>query len=142
VAPAQRLAPVRALQPPEAARGGTVLVVEDDPVVRKAATLALKQLGYGVLATADGAAAVETFRQHKDAIGCVLCDVAMPGMSGWETLSALRQIAPGIPVILSSGFSQAQVMAGRQSELPLTILSKPYSIQALADAVARAMTGA
>jgi CheY-like chemotaxis protein len=121
------------------AQAGTVLVVEDEPAVRKMVTLALKRLGFTVLAAEDGLEAVAVFRQHRDEIGCVLCDLTMPRMNGWETLTALRKLAPGIPVILSSGYSEAQVMEGHHPELPQAFLSKPYEHKALINAISQVL---
>ena len=78
-------------------------------------------------------------RQHRDEIGCVLRDLTMPRMNGWKTLAALRKLALEIPVILSSGYSEAQVMAGDHPELPQAFLSKPYDFKALINAIARFM---
>ena len=93
-----------------------------------------------MLAAEDGVAAVETFRAHRGETSLVLCDLTMPRMNGWETLTALRQIQPGIPVILSSGYSEAQVMEGIHSELPQAFLSKPYEFAALADVIRQVLT--
>ena len=60
-------------------------------------------------------------------------------MNGWETLSALRHIAPGIPVIMASGFSEEQVMEGTHPELPQAFLKKPYGMNDLKDAIGRAL---
>jgi PAS domain S-box-containing protein len=122
-----------------AAGGGTVLVVEDEPAVRHAALLALEYLGFAVLEAADGVEGVEVFQQHRDEIRCVLCDLTMPRMNGWETLITLRKLAPGIPVILASGYSEAQVMEGEHPEWPQAFLSKPYAFKALGEAMARAL---
>ena len=132
-------------QPDQAAKsqeidgGGTVLLVEDEKTVRKLGETVLKRLGFGVLLAKDGVEAVEVFRQHKDEIHCVLCDLTMPRMNGWETLAALRKLAPGLPVVLASGYDKAQAMAGEHSELPQAFLSKPYQIQGLRDAIGRAL---
>jgi len=88
-----------------------------------------------VLEARNGIEAVEVFRQHRDAIRCVLCDVVMPQMDGWQTLSALRRIAPGIPVILSSGYDQARIMAGDHPELPQAFLAKPYGVKGLRETI-------
>jgi CheY-like chemotaxis protein len=66
----------------------------------------------------------------------------MPRMDGWQTLAALRKLAPGLPVILCSGYDQAQVMAGDHPELPQVFLSKPYQLQTLRDAISRALVQA
>ena len=79
------------------------------------------------------------FRQHRDEIRCVLCDLTMPRMDGWETLLALRKLAPDIPVILASGYDEAQVMAGDHPERPQAFLGKPYQLKGLRDAIGRAL---
>ena len=116
-----------------------MLVVEDEPIVRDVARLALQRLGYGVLSAADGLEAVEVFQRHRADIRCVLCDLAMPRMDGWETLAALRKLAPSLPVILASGYSETMAMEGEHPELPQAFLSKPFDLQVLGDAVARAL---
>jgi CheY-like chemotaxis protein len=62
-------------------------------------------------------------------------------MGGWETLAALRKLAPGIPVVLASGYDEASVMAGDHPEQPQVFLPKPYQMAALKNALARAIGG-
>ncbi len=118
---------------------GTVLLVEDEEVVRAMAATMLCRLGFTVLLAKDGVEAVELFRQHQDAILAVLCDLTMPGMDGWETLAALRTLAPGIPAILASGYDEAQVMQGNHPELPQAFLQKPFKREDLQMALAKAL---
>jgi PAS domain S-box-containing protein len=127
-----------ASRPTSAPERGTVLVVDDEPAVRRAVTRALTRFGFKVLEAVDGVDALETFRRH-DRIGCVLCDVTMPRMNGWATLAALREISPGIPVILASGYSEALVMSGAHAEQPQAFLSKPFAVHALVEALDRAL---
>ncbi len=126
-------------QVPKTADGGTVLVIDDESPLRKAVLLALKRSGFTVLEAKDGVEGVEVFQQHSDEICCVLCDMTMPRMNGWETLTALRKLAPEIPVILASGYSREQVMAGNHPELPQAFLSKPYEFATLKDTIVRFM---
>ncbi|MHB8772483.1 MAG: nuclear transport factor 2 family protein [Syntrophales bacterium] len=119
--------------PREKGEGGTVLLVEDEEMVRDTAAAMLEHLGFSVLSARDGIEAVELFRRHEDEIRCVLCDLTMPRLSGWETLAALRGIAPDIPVILASGYDESRVMAGDHSEWPQAFLGKPYTIKGLGD---------
>ena len=100
----------------------------------------LKRLGYAVIAAQDGVEALELFRQRREEIRCVLCDLTMPRMDGWETLTALRQIAPGIPVILASGYSEEQAMDGEHTERPHAFIGKPYKIELLRMAFQKALT--
>jgi CheY-like chemotaxis protein len=124
---------------PEIDGGGTVLLVEDEQMLRKLGETVLASLGFAVLLAKDGVEAVEVFRRHKDEVRCVLCDLTMPRMNGWATLAALRKLAPGLPVILASGYDEARVMAGDHPELPQAFLSKPYQLQGLRDAIGRAL---
>ena len=82
------------------------------------------------------------FLQHRKEIRLVLSDVSMPRMNGWETLTALRQIAPGIPVILASGYSEEQVMDGTHPEKPQAFLGKPYGFKELRNAIQLSLTDA
>ena len=129
--------PLPAASAPKTTGHGTVLVVEDEPAVRATITKALQRTGFTVIAAVDGVEAVELFGQHRDEICCVLCDMTMPRMGGWETLNALRKLAPGLPVILSSGYDEANVMEGHHPELPQAYLRKPYEMKALFNTISQ-----
>ncbi len=74
---------------PEIGEGETVLVVDDDLMFLEIASFLLTSLGFTVLEAKDGVEAVEVFKQHPKSIRCVLCDLIMPRMNGWETLECL-----------------------------------------------------
>ena len=116
-----------------------VLVVDDEAQVRNMVKTTLTRLGFTVLEARDGLEAVEVFRQHQDEIRCVICDLTMPRMDGWETLSTLRSLSPGIPVVLSSGYDEEQVMAGEHIELPQAFLGKPYQLKELRGTIRRVL---
>lgn len=99
----------------------------------------LKQLGFSVIEVKDGVETVEVFRQRQDEIRLVLCDLNMPRMDGWETLIALRKLAPDLPVILASCYDKAQVMSGDHPELPQVFLDKPYKHKELDDAISQVL---
>ena len=120
--------------------GGTVLLIEDEEQVRKMAGIMLSRLGYTVLEAKDGVEAVEIFQQHQDNIRCVLSDLTMPRMDGWETLTALRKLSPDIPIILSSGYDEARVMAGEHPERPNAFIGKPYQLKGLGDMIHRVLS--
>ena len=127
---------------PELKKGSTVLLVEDEEMVRTLAVSMLSHLGLVVLEAKDGAEAVKIFRRHQRAVNCVLCDLSMPHMDGWAVLEALRKITPDIPVVLASGYSEQQVMAGVHAEQPQAFLSKPYHFKELREAIVRALSAA
>ena len=85
--------PVPVVPAPRSAVRGTVLVVEDEPSLRATVTQVLQLAGFKVFAAADGVAGVALFEQHRDEIQCVVCDLSMPRLDGWETLTALRPLA-------------------------------------------------
>jgi len=133
------VAPKKMDQAPAIQRGGTVLLVEDEVAIRKLTTIFLTRLGFTVLAAKDGVEALEVFQQHQNEIRFVLSDLRMPRMDGWETLTALRRIAPGIPVILASGYDKEQAMEGDHPEQPQAFLQKPYQREQLSAAIRQAL---
>jgi CheY-like chemotaxis protein len=137
------VAPVRLKNPapavPEPLWEGCVLLVEDEVMLRSAAKAVLARIGFTVLEAANGMEALGLFRQHKDTIRLVLCDVTMPHMGGWETLAAVRAIAPGMPFILSSGYDEAEVMSADSAEQPQAFLAKPYTVDELRAAIRPAL---
>ncbi len=118
---------------------GTVLVVEDNATLLSVLVRAFKLLGYRVQEAADGVEAVELFKQHRDEICCVVTDLTMPRMNGWETIAAVRKIVPGVPVILASGYSESEALKGEHPELPQAFLSKPYDFDELSGTLARVL---
>lgn len=121
--------------------GGTILLVEDEEMIRKMTTSMLTRMGFKVLEAIDGVDAVEIFQKHQDEIDVVVSDLTMPRMDGWETLTALRRICPDLPVILASGHDESMVFAGDHHESPQAFLHKPYKKSALKEALAKAMSG-
>jgi len=113
------------------AEGDTVLLVDDQESVLRLGTKMLKFLGYNVLTASCGSEALELFRQNRDAIRCVITDLTMPEMDGRETLASLREIDPGLPVMLSSGYNEAEVMIPNGADQPHAFLHKPYSLKEL-----------
>ncbi len=132
-----RRQPEQRTQIPSLKRSGTVLLVEDEEILREMAETMLRRLGYRVVTAKNGAEAVEVFRRHRDEISCVLSDLTMPGMNGWQTLAALRRISPDISVILSSGHDESTVLAGADLERPQAFLHKPYNMAELGATLAK-----
>jgi len=121
---------------------GFVLLVDDQLDVREMGKALLKRLGHACLSAADGNEALVLLRQHPGMVRCVITDLSMPGMNGWETIDALRKIQPDLPAILSSGYEESEVMGQNDEEHPLIFLHKPYSMTALKNALNRAIEDA
>ena len=132
------LGPTAAAQPDAL---GTILLVEDDDGVRRAARRMLERLGYRVFAAASGEAGAALFREHHGIIGCVVLDLNLGplGMDGIETLRALRRIRPGIAALLVSGYYEEDLPEGAAEAGFAGFLPKPFHIGTLATAIAGAL---
>ncbi len=108
----------------------TVLVVDDEELVRYVTQELLGCLGYDSVAAATGEEAVEKIRAGLRP-DLVLLDIVMPGIGGVEAFRRIRQIVPGIPVLLSSGFTDPQAAAALRSEGLNGIIAKPYRMENL-----------
>lgn len=118
------------------ASGGTVLVVDDEAVVREVATAALVQIGFEVLEAADGASAVALLKRYNQPLSGVLLDLTMPGMDGASTLRALRELRPGLKAVLMSGFDQQDTLSRHQDLEVVGFLPKPFTVKTLTSLMA------
>jgi len=84
---------------------GSVLVIDDEALIRESASNLLRNMSYEVMTAVNGKEGVEVYRMNKDKISLVILDMLMPGLSGKETFARLREENPSLTVILSSGFS-------------------------------------
>lgn len=124
-------APAELAGEPKAAVARTVLLADDDPMVRRVSTRMLESLGCSVIAVADGREAVETFEQHAGVIDLVLLDLTMPRMTGAEAFSAIRRLNPHVPVMLASGYAE-EAITGQFCGKGLTgFLQKPFLLDDL-----------
>jgi CheY-like chemotaxis protein len=123
----------------EPLRGGTILLVDDDELLLGSTAAMIELLGFAVLTAKDGVEAIEIFQRHIGEIRCVITDLTMPRMDGWEVLAALRRLKPALPVLLASGYDKAQVMSGAHPEVPQGFLGKPFSLHQLREAMDQAL---
>ncbi len=119
---------------------GTVLVVDDEGIVRDLAVMALKPMGYEVLTAQDGQEAVEVYQSRPGRISVVLMDMTMPRMDGLEAFRLIRQMDPRARVILSSGYSEQEAYSTARELNPEGFLQKPYRIQELLQKIHEAVT--
>ncbi|MDA8016423.1 MAG: response regulator [Thermoanaerobaculia bacterium] len=117
------------------ALGETVLVVDDESTVRKVVRTVLESAGQVTLEAQNGREAVEVFRPRAAEIGYVFLDMTMPEMDGAETLAALRQIRPNIPVVLASGYDEKEVLSDLGPLDRVAFLQKPFLVEDLLEAV-------
>lgn len=117
----------------------TVLVVDDEEMVRSIATQMLEKLDYHVVAAASGADAIKTFEQQHERIDLVILDMIMPGMGGGETFDRIKKINGNVPIMLSSGYSidgQAKEIMDRGCS---SFIQKPFTLEELSWKVREAL---
>jgi CheY-like chemotaxis protein len=120
---------------PAVGRNRTILVVEDDPAVRRVTVRALGAFGFTVVQASDAKEALATLNRASHGIDLVVSDMVMPGMTGLELREALRGVAPHLPVIFVSGYS-AKVLADHGVDRDsVRIVEKPFSPESLVRAV-------
>ena len=118
---------------------GVALVVDDESSVRDVTQRLMRRLGFETLAAADGNEALRLFSEHKDRVRVVLLDMMMPMMGGKETLSALRQIRPDVPVVMSSGLNEFDTLHQLGPRTMTSFLQKPFRAADLEAAVRQAV---
>jgi PAS domain S-box-containing protein len=127
--------------PAELVGAGTILVVDDESIVRQVAQQTLRRAGYEVLLAGNGQTALEIFRQRAAEIRLVLLDMTMPVMSGEQTFIELKMIRPDIRIVLSSGFNQVEAIRRFEGQELAGFLQKPYTAAALTEKVASVLVG-
>jgi PAS domain S-box-containing protein len=119
----------------EARAERTVLVVDDEEVVRRAASSVLERRGYRVLLAENGQEAVDIFREHAGEITAILLDLTMPVMDGEEAARYLHAIRPDVPILVSSGFDENVVARRFSGSRVAGYLRKPYTAKALLERI-------
>ena len=110
----------------------TILVVEDERLVRALTRRILKDRGYNVLDAPDGKEALSIAEKYAGEIHLVLTDVVMPGMSGKDLVSRLKSGRPGIKALYTSGYTDNAIVDNGMLESGVAFLQKPFAIEILA----------
>jgi two-component system cell cycle sensor histidine kinase/response regulator CckA len=119
--------------------GSTVLLVDDEELVRHVATTMLETLGYRVILARDGLEAVELFKARRSEIDLVILDMAMPRMGGRDCFIELKKLQPNVRAILSTGYALDEVTQKILDEGMVGFAQKPYVLDHLAATLAKAM---
>jgi len=117
--------------PPRAGAGETVLVVEDEAVVRGLVIDVLDELGYHALEAADGPAGLDIIRGKKR-IDLLVTDIGLPGLNGRQLADAARVIRPGLKVLFMTGYAENAAQAQGFLEPGMAMVTKPFPIDLLA----------
>ncbi len=120
------IAGVRDLPPPPAERAkGSVLLVDDEPIILEFAEAALASHGYDVVAVSNGQDALRAMAERR--FDLAVLDVSMPAPDGWEVLAQIRESSPQTRVVMASGYAVEQKVRERSA---FGFLEKPYRLPA------------
>ncbi|HTS31239.1 MAG TPA: response regulator [Bryobacteraceae bacterium] len=108
----------------------TILVVDDDPAVRRLTAAILESSGYNVIEAECGRQGLERFAEHHQTVELVLSDVVMPRMSGIEMIGRILALDPSMPVLLMTGWS-----GGDKPPDAVPVLAKPFTPSRLLQAI-------
>lgn len=114
----------------------TILIVDDEEVVRRVASTLLTKLGYKVQIASDGQEGLEAYEKHRDKIDLVLMDLTMPNLSGKDAFRILRQRFGPVPVLICSGYLlDLKEFTSECGSEPNGFLQKPYKLETLAQTI-------
>jgi signal transduction histidine kinase/CheY-like chemotaxis protein len=130
--------------PPAAGRAvvtgqGEVLLIDDDMMVSMTAVATLTSFGYTVTHAADGRAGLALVQEDPDRFRLVLLDLRMPGMSGEQTFDAISKVAPGLPVLIWSGYGAEQDVSAMLRRGAVGFVQKPYRVAELSRTVSESL---
>ena len=118
-------------------QGETLLLADDEELVREAACGVLRRLGYQVMTAADGAEALEIVQQQGDALDLVILDLIMPNMGGMEAAKHIRELQPDMPLLFITGFDLNDTLDRRLHMDNADVVTKPFNVSELSRAVRR-----
>mgnify|MGYP003584863235 CR=1 FL=1 len=118
---------------------GTVLIADDEPLVREVARRMVERLGFDALPAADGTEAAAIFDARRDDLAAALIDLTMPGLSGPELFRRIAAARPDLPVVVVSGFSEAEARRRVGDPPPAGFLQKPFEFDQLRAALRAAV---
>ena len=120
----------------------TILIVEDEEMLREMVTTLLGTKGYSVLAAADGEEAVALYQRHRETVALVVCDYGLPKFSGGEVYRRLKQLRPDLLFILASGFIDPQVKSELLTLGVKEFIQKPYDANQMLRAIRQTLDAA
>jgi two-component system cell cycle sensor histidine kinase/response regulator CckA len=109
----------------------SILLVEDEPALRRLARRILSELGYQVMTASGPNEAIRMAQEHHD-LALLITDIVMPEMNGWELSDRLQALRPGLKVLYMSGYSEQVVRDGTTAKKGITIMQKPFTPRDLA----------
>jgi CheY-like chemotaxis protein len=120
---------------PEARVAQTILLVEDEEMLRDLGVQILEGEGYRVLPARDGVEAVELFALHRESIGLVVCDLGLPRLGGRDAFMKMKEINPGVRAIVASGYLEPSVRSEILRAGVIDTIQKPYDFREMVEKI-------
>jgi DNA-binding NtrC family response regulator len=119
---------------PESETKGTILLADDEDMVREIGTQMLKRLGFDVIGAENGRKAIDLYQENLDSVNVVILDLVMPDLGGAEAVDEIKKINPDAKIMLSSGYGRD----GSTNDIMKScsgFIQKPFSMQQLSEAI-------
>jgi len=118
---------------------GRVVIIDDDPELRRATRLVLTKAGYDVFEAADGEQGIAVIRSGDPPINAIICDLDMPRVNGMEAIAYFHAHCPSVPVIVMTGTGDLNIATELYKQGIVDFLSKPVLPETLVRSVEKAM---
>jgi CheY-like chemotaxis protein len=112
-----------------------ILLIDDDHIVAKTAEKLINRCGYNVITAATGKEGIDLFKKSRQYIKCILLDLTMPEMTGWDVLKKIRTLESTIKIIVMSGMDKEEINNTLKNYSNTQFLQKPFTMQKLKKAI-------
>jgi len=116
-------------------QGDTILVVDDEAIIRQVVQKILERSNYKVICATCGEEAIEIYKKSQERIGLIILDWTMPDMNGDSVIQAIRVIRPDVPIVVASGYQAEDIHLRLSTNQVSALLEKPYEMKELLDCV-------
>ena len=130
----------RAQETLKGSKAEIILVVDDEYHVRQMSSESLRELGYTVVEAANGDEALDIMAKRSD-INMLFTDIVMPGINGRELADKIREQAPKLPILFTTGYTRDPTFQDGMVDRGIVLLSKPFTIEQLAQRVRQVLDG-
>jgi CheY-like chemotaxis protein len=122
--------------------GKTILVLEDEPDVRRLVSTVLTNYGYKVLMADNGDNAIKAYKKSRQPVDLLLLDVVSPGLAGPMVADRITEMQPGVPVVFMSGYGHTSIVQKYVVEKGYLLVTKPFTEDQLTRKVSEAIQSA
>jgi DNA-binding response OmpR family regulator len=111
---------------PTGMNSGTILIAEDEDLLRELLKMVLESEGYTILEARDGLEAVDLYARHRENVSLVVTDLGLPGLDGWGAFLRMKELNPDVRVLVASGYIDPHTRVSMLKAGARDLLQKPY----------------